>query len=120
MLRADAGLEVALDQRRNLLDLERQTLAERELALRHELELLAAAESRVRMVLMQIDNAQQPAPGTPLPVAMLGDLEHLLRWCEAQVVAQRERLDAVRVEAEEARGAVATAHQGVRALEVVL
>jgi|SRR5579859_5130950 len=120
MPRPDAGLEAALDQRRNRLDLERQVLAEREMALRHELEHLAAAEARVRMVLMQMDAAQQSVPGAPLPVAMIGDLEQLLRWCESQVAVQRERLEAVRGEADAARAAVATAHQAVRALELVL
>lgn len=120
MAKPDAGLEAALDQRRNLLDLQRQTLAEREMALRHELEALAAAEARVRMVLMQMDMAQQSVPGAPLPVAMIGDLERLLRWCEAQVVVQRERLEAVRGEADQARADVASAHQAVRALELVL
>jgi hypothetical protein len=51
---------------------------------------------------------------------VLGDLERLLKWCEMQVIAERERLDAARGEAEVARGAVAAAHQQVRALELVL
>ena len=118
--RPDAGLEAALDQRRQRLDLERQALAERELALQQEAEALAATEARVRMLLMQMDAAQQPLAGVPLPVAVLGDLEQLLRWCEAQVIAQRERMDAARTQADEARGAVATAHRAVRALELVL
>src|SRR5438067_9828925 len=118
--RPDAGLEAALDQRRQRLDFERQALAERELAFRDQLERLAAAESRVRMVLLQMDAAQQPVAAAPLPVAMLGDLEQLLRWCEAQVVAQQERLEVLRGAADAARGAVASAHRGVRALELVL
>ncbi|MBV9897064.1 MAG: flagellar FliJ family protein [Chloroflexi bacterium] len=116
----DAGLETALDQRRRKLDLERQVLAEREIAVQQQAAVLAAAGSRVRMVLSQIEFAQQPAPGIALPVALLGELEQLLRWCEAQVVAQRAHLEALRSEADEARGAVANAHQGVRALELVL
>jgi flagellar biosynthesis chaperone FliJ len=118
--RPDAGLEVALEQRRRKLDQERQVLAEREIAVQQQAAVLAAAEARVRMVLHQIEDAQQPAAGVGLPVSLLGDLEQLLRWCEAQVVAQRELLDAVRAQADEARGAVAVAHQGVRALELVL
>ena len=51
---------------------------------------------------------------------MLADLERLLDWCEVQVLVQQERLDEVRSEAEVARGAVAAAHQQVRALELVL
>jgi flagellar biosynthesis chaperone FliJ len=50
----------------------------------------------------------------------LGDLERLLDWCEVQVLVQRDRLDTIRAEAEEARGELAVAHQGVRALELVL
>jgi hypothetical protein len=118
--RPDAGLEAALDQRRHHLDRERQALAERELVLRQQAAQLASAEARVRLVLLQMDAAQQPVQGARLPVALLGDLEQLLRWCEMQVRLQRERLEAVRTEADEARGAVATAHQGVRALELVL
>ena len=101
----DAGLEAALDQRRRKLDLERQVLAEREIAVQQQAAVLAAAGSRVRMVLSQIEFAQQPAPGIALPVALLGELEQLLRWCEAQVVAQRAHLEALRSEADEARAA---------------
>jgi hypothetical protein len=53
-------------------------------------------------------------------VSILADLERLLDWCEVQVLVQGERMDEVRVEAEAARGAMATAHQNVRALELVL
>ncbi len=116
----DAGLEAALEQRRGKLDAERQVLAERELAVQHEASLLAAAESRVRMVLQQIDAAQQPAQGVTLAVAVLGDLERLLQWCEHQVVLRRAELETARASADEARGMVATAHQAVRALELVL
>jgi Flagellar FliJ protein len=118
--RPEAGLEAALDQRRTRLDQERQVLAERELGLQQQASRLAAAESRVRMVLLQMDAAQQTVPGAPLAVVVLSDLERLLRWCETQVRAERERLEALRAEADEARGAVAAAHQQVRALELVL
>jgi hypothetical protein len=111
---------VALDQRRRRLDEERRVLAERELVVQEQAALLASAESRVRMVLMQIDAAQQPASGVALAVDLLGDLEHLLQWCEMQVVVQRQRIEAARSEANTARGLVATAHQQVRALELVL
>jgi flagellar FliJ-like protein len=116
----DGGLEVALEQRRHKLDSERRVLAERDLVVQHEASLLAGAESRVRMVLAQIETAQNPTPGVPLPVAILGDLERLLQWCESQVVSQRASLEAARATADEARGSVAAAHQGVRALELVL
>jgi hypothetical protein len=116
----DSGLEAALDQRRQRLDFERQTLAERELVVQHEARSLADAQARVRMVLQHMDAAQQPVSGVPLAVAVLGDLEHLLRWCEAQVALSAERLAAARGEADEARGAVAAAHRQVRALELVL
>ena len=82
--------------------------------------VLSEAQARVKMVLLQIDAAQRPARGVPLPVALLGDLERLLDWCEVQVLVQRDRLDTIRAEAEEARGALATALQGVRALQLVL
>jgi|ERR1051326_2597162 len=116
----DAGLEAALDQRRKRLDQERQVLAERELALQQQAARLAQAEARVRMVLMQMDAAQQPVQGAPLAVVVLSDLEQLVRWCETQARAERERLEAMHAEADEARGAVAAAHQQVRALELVL
>jgi flagellar export protein FliJ len=116
----DAGLHAALEQRRRKLDAERQVLAERELALQQQVSVFEAAEARVRMVLMQMDAAQAPVAGASLPVTVLGDLERLLQWCERQVVLQREALEAARQVADEARGAVATAHQGVRALELVL
>jgi hypothetical protein len=118
--RPDAALEVALDQRRRRLDQERRVLAERELLVQQQAALLDSAEARVRMVLTQIDDAQQPAEGVALPVDLLGDLEHLLQWCEVQVTVQQQHLEVVRTEADKARGMVATAHQQVRALELVL
>jgi Flagellar FliJ protein len=118
--RPDAALEVALEQRQRALDQERQTLAERDLVVQEQAALRGAAESRVRMVLMQIDAAQRPVAGVPLAVAVLGDLERLLDWCEVQVAVQKERLEIARAEADTARGAVAVAHQQVRALELVL
>jgi hypothetical protein len=118
--RPDAALEVALEQRERVLDQERQVLAERELAIREQAEKLATAQSRVRMVLMQMDAAQRPRPGAPLPVAVLGDLERLLDWCEVQVALAQQQLEATRGQADEARNAVAFAHQQVRALQLVL
>ena len=118
--RPDAALEVALEQRQRKLDQERQVLAEHELALAEQANLLNAAHARVRMVLNQMDAAQQPVTGVPLPVELLGDLERLLQWCEAQVELHQERYDAARGVTDEARGAVAVAHQQVRALELVL
>jgi hypothetical protein len=118
--RPDAALEVALEQRQRVLDQERKVLAERDLAVQEQAAQLSAAESRVRMVLMQIDAAQRPVPGVSLAVTVLGDLERLLDWCEVQVAIQKERFDRARGEADTARGAVAVAHQQVRALELVL
>jgi hypothetical protein len=118
--RPDAALEVALEQRQRKLDEERQVLAEREMVVAQEAGLLQAAESRVQMVIHQMDAAQAPLAGAPLAVALLGELERLLQWCEAQARMQRERLAAARAEADEARGGVAVAHQQVRALELVL
>jgi Flagellar FliJ protein len=116
----DTALEVALDQRQRLLDQERQVLSEHLRTVQEQLDLFNTAQARVRMVLRQIDTAQRPAPGVALPVALLGDLERVLDWCEVQVLIQEQRLQMVEAEAEQARGAVATAHQAVRALEVVL
>jgi hypothetical protein len=116
----DTALEVALEQRQRVLDQERQVLSERRRALHEQARALHEAESRVHMVLLQIDAAQRPAPGVPLAVALLGDLERLLDWCEVQVAVQQERHAEMKAETVLARGAVATAHQGVRALELVL
>jgi hypothetical protein len=118
--RPDQALEVALGQRQRLLDDAQQVFSGHERAVQEHARLLGAAQSRVQMVLHQIDAAQRPAPGVPLPVAMLADLERLLDWCEVQVLVQRERMDVARAEADLARGAVAAAHQQVRALELVI
>jgi hypothetical protein len=118
--RPDAALEVALGQRQRVLEEAQQVFSEHERALQEQARLLAAAQARVQMVLLQIDAAQRPVPGVPLAVPMLADLERLLDWCEVQVLVQGERMDEVRVEAEAARSVVASAHQNVRALELVL
>jgi hypothetical protein len=118
--RPDAGLEIALEQRQRKLDEDRQVLAERELVVAQAAGLLQTAQARVLMVLRQMDEAHAPRPGVPLAVTLLGDLEQLLQWCEAQVALQRAQLEDARAEADEARGLVAVAHQGVRALELVL
>jgi hypothetical protein len=81
---------------------------------------VVAARARVQAVLDQMDAAQRPTVGVALPVAMLSDLETLLDWCEVQVLIQEQRLSEVAAEADVARGELATAHQGVRALELVL
>jgi hypothetical protein len=116
----DTALQVALEQRQNVLDQERQVLAQHVRIVQEQADLASTAQARVRMVIRQIDTAQRPAPGVALPVALLGDLERVLDWCEVQVLIQEQRLEMVRAEAELARGAVAVAHQQVRALEVVL
>jgi hypothetical protein len=118
--RPDTPLEVALGQRQRVLGDAQQVFSEHERTLQELARLLAAAQARVRLVLQQIDAAQQPLAGVPLPVAMLADLERLLDWCEVQVLVEREHMDEARAEAEVARGAVAAAHQNVRALELVL
>src|ERR1700730_2848077 len=116
----DTALEVALEQRQRLLDFERQALSAHLRAVKEQADLFNTAQSRVRMVIRQIDAAQRPLPGAALPVPLLGDLERVLDWCEVQVAIQEQRLQVVQAEAELARGAVAAAHQQVRALEVVL
>jgi hypothetical protein len=118
--KADLGLHVALEQRQRVLDEAQAVLAQRDRALQEQAQLLEQAQARVRMVLMQMDAAQRPAAGAPLPLGVLGDLERLLDWCEVQLLVQYERYQAAQTEADEARGQVATAHQAVRALELVL
>ena len=118
--KADAGLLVALEQRQRVLDDAQAVLSERVRAVEACQSAVGEAEARVRTVLDQMDAVQRPSAGYALPVAMLGDLERLLDWCEVQVLVQRERLQAAQTEADEARGVVATAHQGARALELVL
>ena len=118
--RPDAALEVAREQRQRLLDEAQRVLAEHDRAVQAQARAVSAAQSRVQMVLMQIDAAQRPVPGVPLAVAVLGELERLLDWCEVQVLVAQQRLEEIRAVAEEARGALAVAHQNVRALELVL
>ncbi|HEV7663651.1 MAG TPA: hypothetical protein VGQ62_08965 [Chloroflexota bacterium] len=118
--RPDAALEVALEQRQRVLDEAQGVMSHHERALREQARCVAEAHARVKMVLLQIDAAQRPAAGVPLPVAMLGDLERLLDWCEVQVLLQEQHMTEVRAAADEARGALAAAHQGVRALQTVL
>src|SRR3977135_2356248 len=118
--RPDVALEVALDQRQRIMDEAQAALSHHERALQEQLRVLSEAQSRVNMVLLQIDAAQRPVPGAPLPVALLGDLERLLDWCEVQVLVQRDRLDTIRAEAEEARGAPAPAPPGGGAVQVLL
>jgi flagellar biosynthesis chaperone FliJ len=118
--KADAGLMVALEQRQRTLDDAQGVLSQRTRALREQAQAVQQAEARVHMVLAQMDAAQRPAPGLALPVTTLGHLEILLDWCEVQVALAQQKLAAVQAEADEARANVATAHQGVRALELVL
>ena|SRR5438270_6916345 len=118
--RPDTGVIVALGQRQRVLDDAQQVLSEQERAVQEQARVLAAAQARVRIVLLQIDAAQRPVPGVPLAVALLADLERLLDWCEMQVLVHRGRLDEARAQAEVARSAVAAAHQQVRAMELVL
>jgi hypothetical protein len=120
MPRPDSGLEVALEQRQRVFDEAQHVLSARERTLAEQVELLSLAQSRVQMVLGQIDAAQRPVAGAPLAVAVLGDLERLLMWCEEQVLVQRGHLEAAQADADDARTALAAAHQQVRALELVL
>jgi flagellar biosynthesis chaperone FliJ len=116
----DTALIVALEQRQRVLDEAQQVLSGCLRTVTEQAQRVAHAEARVHLVLSQIEAAQRPAPGVPLAVAVLGDLERLLAWCEQHVRVERERLQAVQAEADQARGGVATAHQGVRALQLVL
>lgn len=118
--RPEAALEVALEQRQRVLNDAQAVLSQHERMLQDQLAELSAAQARVQMVLMQMDAAQRPAVGVPLPVAVLGDLETLLDWCEVQVMVQEQKLEEIRGATDDARARLATAHQGVRALELVL
>lgn len=118
--RPDAALEVALEQRQRVFDEAQAELSQHERNVQEQARNVADAQARVQMVLQQIDAAQRPALGVSLAVALLGDLERLLDWCEVQVQVQQRRMDEVRAAFEQARGVLAVAHQGVRALELVL
>jgi hypothetical protein len=118
--RVDAALEVALDQRRQIFDRTQQEFSVRERAMHEQAKAVVGAQARVRMVLLQMDAAQRPVKGVALAIGVLADLEQLLDWCEMQVYVEQERLETAQTEANEARGWVATAHQAVRALELVL
>jgi flagellar biosynthesis chaperone FliJ len=118
--RPDAALEVALEQRQRVMDDAQAALSLRERAVHEQAQAVMAARARVRLVMQQMDAAQRPAAGVALPVALLGDLETLLDWCEVQVAVQEHRLSDVQAEADAARTDLATAHQNVRALELVL
>jgi hypothetical protein len=118
--RPDAALEVALEQRQRTFEQTQLVLSERERAFGMQAQALANAKARVRLILAQMDAAQRPAPGMALAVGLLGDLERILGWCEDQVRVEEEKLEAARVDTEEARGWMAIAHQQVRALELVL
>lgn len=118
--RADTALEVALNQRRQTFDRTQQEFSVRERAMQVQAQAVVAAQARVRMVLMQMDATQRPARGVSLAIGVLADLEQLLDWCEMQVLVEQERLETAENEANEARAWVATAHQAVRALELVL
>ena len=118
--RPDAALEVALEQRQRIMDDAQAVLSQRERVVAEQVAALAAARARVSAVLLQMDAAQRPTVGMALPIGVLSDLETLLDWCEVQVLVQEERLREVQAEAEIARGELATAHQNVRALELIL
>ena len=118
--RVDAALEVALTQRRQTFDRTQQEFSVRERAMQVQAQAVVTAQARVRMVLMQMDATQRPARGVSLAIGVLADLEQLLDWCEMQVLVEQERLETAENDANEARAWVATAHQAVRALELVL
>ena len=118
--RPDAALEVALEQRRRTFEQTQMVFSARQRAFHDQARAVGVALARVQMVLSQIEGAQRVLPGARLAVNKLSDLDGLLRWCEEQVRAERALLEDVRAASDEARGWVATAHQQVRALELVL
>jgi Flagellar FliJ protein len=118
--RPDAALEVALEQRQRIMDDAQAALSLRERAVAEQALAVSEARARVTAVLQQMDAAQRPTVGAALPIGVLSDLETLLDWCEVQVIVQEQRLAEVQADADVARGELATAHQNVRALELVL
>ncbi len=118
--RPDAALELALERCKGVMDEAQAALSIRERTVQEQAAEVSHARARVRNVLGQMDAAQRPAVGIALPVALLSDLETLLDWCEVQVLLQEQRLAEVQAEADVARGELATAHQNVRALQLVL
>src|SRR4051812_41007863 len=102
--RPDEALEVALEQRQRAFEHTQMVLSERQRAVTEQAQALATANARVRLIMAQMDAAQRPAPGMRLAVGVLSDLERILAWCEAQVLVERERLQTVQAEADEARG----------------
>jgi flagellar FliJ protein len=118
--RPDAALEMVLEQRRGLLEEAQRELAARERAVAEEAQQLVLCEARVTSARRDLASEQGVAHGTRLDVGRLIELEaHLVR-CESAVADQAARVEAARSRAEEARAEVVSAHQDVRALEVVL
>lgn len=116
----DTALEVALEQRRELLEAAQLELAARERVVQAEAERLREYQRRTALVLDQVVRQHAVPAGRSLDVPVLSDLDAQLRRCERDAATQEARLSAARAAADEVRGAVVTAHQRVRALELVL
>ncbi len=115
----DAGLQVALEQRRRILETAQLELAERERVVMEEARHLAAIEARVAVAHSQLAEAHA-APGRSVDVGKLSELDTFLQICERDAAAQSARLSVARSHSDDARQGVVAAHQQVRSLELVL
>ncbi len=116
----DGALEVALEQRRQVLETAQLELAARERVIQAEAERLASLDARVMLAEQEIVREHVHGGGRPLDVPKLGQLDVFLQRCERDAAAQRARLTAARDHADDARSTVVAAHQRVRSLELVL
>ncbi len=115
----DAGLRVAFEHRRRLLEAAQLQLADRERVVQAEAQRLATIEGRVAVAQAQIAEAHASFSAT-VDVAKLSELDAFLQICEQDAAAQKARVSAARSRAEDARLDVVAAHQRVRSLELVL
>ena len=118
--RADSGLQTALDQRRQVLERVQVEMAARERMVAAEVERLEACQQRIAQIQEQVAEKQTPAEGTRLDVEALGELERVQMLYERLGAAQAAQVAQVRAYANQKRAELLHAHQGVRALEVVL
>lgn len=116
----DAGLETVLEQRRRILETLQMELALRERTVQQETRRQRFREQRVADTRAEIAEAQNVREGGRLDVQRMHDLERGLLVCEDELANQVGRLQAAQLHATSARLEVVQAHQGVRAIELVL
>lgn len=116
----DAGLKVVLDQRRRQLQEAQLALAEQERALQQEAQRLRIAETTVASVRNEMYQSQSPREGHRVNVSRLAELEQIADRCDSARAAQCTRVETAQREMEGRRLAVAEAHRGVRALDLIL